>query len=132
VSPDKVSQRTTVDVKKVLYEIHDDWEGTSYQYGGLSKRGIDCSGFVYITFRSGFGVMLPRTTAHQARLGKPISKSHLMAGDLVFFKTGAKVLHVGVYVEKGLFLHASTSRGVMLSQLDNPHWRANYWMAKRI
>ena len=132
VAAEKADLHGTSDVVKVLYAIHDDWKGTAYQYGGLSKGGIDCSGFVYVTFRSGFGLTLPRTTASQSTLGESVSIKALKAGDLVFFKTDVKVRHVGIYVENGLFLHASTSRGVMLSRLDTPYWRENYWMAKRI
>lgn len=119
-------------VKKGLYSQHSEWKGVKYRMGGLNKRGIDCSGFVYLTFRSKLGIKIPRTTKAQAKLGKAIRKSNLRAGDLVFFKTSRKVRHVGIYIEDGKFLHASTSRGVMISRLSNTYWRSKYWQARRV
>ncbi len=111
-----------------------DWHGTPYRLGGLSRRGIDCSGFVYLTFRNRFNIQLPRTTGQQSRLGTRISKSELKPGDLVFFKTGwgEDGLHVGIYDHNDLFIHASTSRGVMRSSLNNVYWRKVFWQARRI
>jgi probable lipoprotein NlpC len=77
-------------------------------------------------------VVLPRSTGFQAELGENIGKSQLRAGDLVFFKTGRTVRHVGVYLEDGRFLHASTSQGVMISGLDESYWKSAYWKAKRL
>lgn len=84
-------------VKKVLYSQFNDWQGVRYRYGGLSRSGIDCSGFVYVTFKTKLGLDLPRTTALQTRLGKEVSKSELKAGDLVFFKTTFQSGHVGIF-----------------------------------
>ncbi|HVI78330.1 MAG TPA: NlpC/P60 family protein, partial [Candidatus Acidoferrum sp.] len=95
-------------VKDILYAQYREWKGTRYQLRGLSKDGIDCSGFVHITFKSKLGVNLPRSSDLQAELGNSIGKDELRAGDLVFFKTGKTLKHVGVYLEEGRFLHAST------------------------
>jgi probable lipoprotein NlpC len=119
-------------VKEKLYAQYRQWKGTKYKIGGLSKNGIDCSGFIYVTFKSKLGVVLPRSTESQAELGKSVGKSQLRTGDLVFFKTGLFVRHVGVYLERGKFLHASTSQGVMISELDDGYWKSAYWKAKRI
>jgi cell wall-associated NlpC family hydrolase len=119
-------------VKQQLYRQHKQWQGVKYRIGGLSKSGIDCSGFVHVTYRSKLGVTLPRTTKLQSDLGRSVKQHDLKAGDLVFFKTGLFVRHVGIYVEKRRFLHASTSRGVTISSLDNPYWRSKYWKARRI
>lgn len=108
------------------------WKGVPYQYGGLNKRGIDCSGFVYLTFRDILNIQLPRTTKEQAKLGTLISPSQLNTGDLVFFKTGNNVRHVGIYLRDKQFLHASTSKGVIISRLDNVYWRKKFWKAKRL
>ncbi|CAM3544319.1 Murein DD-endopeptidase MepS/Murein LD-carboxypeptidase [Rouxiella silvae] len=110
------------------------WHGTPYRYGGLSRGGIDCSGFVFRTFRDRFGVILPRSTAAQTEVGTKISRKELLPGDLVFFKTGAgeNGLHVGIYDSGNEFIHASTSRGVVRSSLDNVYWRKVYWQARRI
>lgn len=119
-------------VRQQLYAQYREWKGTRYQIGGLSRRGIDCSGFVYVTFKSKLGVVLPRSTELQAESGESVSRDALRAGDLVFFRTGIFVRHVGVYLERGHFLHASTSRGVMISELDEAYWKSRYWKARRI
>ncbi|MHA7592014.1 NlpC/P60 family protein [Yersinia ruckeri] len=110
------------------------WQGTPYQYGGLDQRGVDCSGFVYRTFRDRFDVQLPRTTAAQTPLGTQVSRDELMPGDLVFFKTGSgeNGLHVGIYDTNDEFIHASTSKGVIRSSLENVYWKRVYWQARRI
>lgn len=119
-------------VKENLYAQYNEWKNTKYRIGGLSRKGIDCSGFVYVTFKSKLGMVLPRSTEFQAGLGEDIGKSQLRAGDLVFFKTGITVRHVGVYLEGGRFLHASTSQGVMISRLNERYWKSAYWKAKRL
>lgn len=121
-------------VKSVLNRQLSEWRGTPYRFGGLSRRGIDCSGFVYRTFRDRFGIQLPRTTEGQSEVGTRIKKSELMPGDLVFFKTGwgGDGLHVGIYDRNNQFIHASTSRGVMRSSLNNVYWRKVFWQARRL
>jgi len=119
-------------MRKKLYAQYGQWKGTKYEVGGSSKKGIDCSGFVYVTFKSKLGVVLPRSTELQADAGKNVDKGHLRTGDLVFFKTGMFDRHVGIYLERGRFLHASTSLGVTISRLEEDYWRSAYWKAKRI
>lgn len=119
-------------IKRVLYSQFDEWQGVRYQRGGLSQRGIDCSGFVHLTFKSKFGMHLPRTAIMQSVAGREIGKSDLKAGDLVFFKTGLASKHVGIYLEKNKFLHASEKKGVTISRLDHVYWQSNYWKAVRI
>jgi cell wall-associated NlpC family hydrolase len=111
---------------------HHEWHGTPYRYGGLSKHGVDCSGFVYLTFRNMFSISLPRSTEQQSNTGVHISQTQLHAGDLVFFRTGFSKTHVGIYLDKRRFLHASTSKGVMISNMDNAYWRDKFWKAQRI
>ncbi|KAF1367794.1 MAG: C40 family peptidase [Yokenella regensburgei] len=110
------------------------WRGTPYSYGGMNRRGVDCSGFVLMTFRDKFELQLPRETKQQANIGTRIDKDDLLPGDLVFFKTGsgANGLHVGIYDTDNMFIHASTSQGVTRSSLDNVYWRKNFWQARRI
>jgi len=119
-------------VKQNLYSQHKNWKATPYKLGGSTKRGVDCSGFVRVTFKSRFGIKLPRNTYKQSKIGSRISQKKLKAGDLVFFKTKPGVRHVGIYLENRRFLHASTSRGVMISSLDNVYWSRKYWMAVRV
>jgi len=108
------------------------WQRTPYRLGGISKRGIDCSAFVQITYRDVFAKKVPRTTRQLAKVGKNISPKSLKFGDLVFFKTSRKVRHVGIYIGRGKFIHASTSRGVMQSNLGSSYWQKHFWKAKRL
>ena len=110
------------------------WHGTPYRYGGLSHGGVDCSGFVYLTFQDRFDLQLPRTTKAQTRIGTKVSRDELLPGDLIFFKTGSSEngLHVGIYDTDDTFIHASTSQGVTRSSLDNVYWKRVYWQARRI
>lgn len=119
-------------VYSVLLEQADVWQGTPYRYGGMGRSGVDCSGLVYSIFLSQFGHAVPRTTKGQARLGNEITQDVLRSGDLVFFKTGHKSRHVGIYLQDNRFLHASESKGVIVSRLDNPYWQSHYWMSRRL
>lgn len=111
---------------------YNEWKGVRYREGGLSKKGVDCSGFVQLTFRNRLGKSIPRTTKALSKFGKKIRRRSLRPGDLVFFKTGRKVRHVGIYYGDNRFLHASTSRGVMISGLDDIYWGERFWQARRV
>lgn len=119
-------------VKRILHQQYIDWRKVKYRLGGLSKKGIDCSGFVYMTYRTEFGIDVPRSTEYQSKLGRSINKRELKAGDLVFFKTGLMTRHVGIYIDKGDFLHVSSSRGVKISNIKNPYWSNVYWKSRRL
>ncbi|WP_107763259.1 NlpC/P60 family protein [Nitrosospira multiformis] len=127
-----VNLENTSLVKKVLYEQYNQWKHTRYRMGGMSRSGVDCSGFIQVTFKTKLGVVLPRSTEFQAQLGESVSKSELRAGDLVFFKTRWSGRHVGVYIEDGRFLHASSTYGVTISKLNESYWKSAYWKAKRL
>ncbi|GAB4263121.1 MAG: NlpC/P60 family protein [Methylomicrobium sp.] len=119
-------------LKQALYQHYKEWESIPYRLGGLSKTGVDCSGFVYLTFANKFGMRLPRTSEQQAQIGRAIPQHQLKPGDLVFFITGPKQKHVGIYIEQRRFLHASTTKGVAISSLDNPYWSGRYWKSVRV
>ena len=119
-------------VKKTLYQQLRQWEGTEYKYGGLGGNGVDCSGFIYLTFKSRFGIQLPRSTDEQIEVGQDVTERQLLPGDLVFFSTGFFDRHVGIYLENKNFIHVSKNRGVMLSNLDDQYWHSRYRKAKRI
>lgn len=119
-------------IKEKLLAQYDQWKGTPYKYDSMSNKGIDCSGFMYVTFKSQFGIEMPRSTDLQVKLGEPVPKSELRIGDLVFFKTSARNRHVGVYLGDSQFMHASTRDGVKISSLDNSYWKKAYWTSKRI
>lgn len=103
------------------------WKGVPYRLGGTSFSGVDCSAFVQAVYQDAYAVNLPRTTAQQVTIGQKVSYNSAQSGDLVFFKTGRKTRHVGIYLGGNTFMHASTSKGVVLSRLDNPYWASTFW-----
>ena len=119
-------------VRARILNQYNEWQNTPYKMGGLNKRGVDCSGFVYLTFRSKLGCTVPRTTALQVKTGRKIARNNLRAGDLVFFQTGLFSSHVGIYMGDSTFLHASSSRGVILSSLKEKYWKKRFWTARRM
>jgi len=111
------------------------WQGTPYKYGRSQKRsGTDCSGFVMEAFNKSLGIKLPRNSAKQAEACRKIKRSELKPGDLVFFhaRGSRKVSHVGLYVGEDCMLHASSSRGVMVSRLSDPYWERAFHSAGRV
>lgn len=116
---------------QLLHEYFKSWRGVRYRYGGLNTKGIDCSGLILRAYKELYNVDLPRTVAEQARKGTRIKKGSLLPGDLVFFKTGRSSRHVGMYLGENKFIHASRSKGVIQSNLNNTYWRTRYWQAKR-
>ncbi len=114
------------------------FEGVRYKYGGTTKKGMDCSGLVYTAFKQE-NINLPRTTRDLSSSGNWIDVKDVQEGDLLFFatkKNSRSVNHVGIvttartgYVE---FIHASTSKGVMISNLAERYWYLSYVQARRI
>ena len=108
------------------------YKGVPYVFGGTTPRGFDCSGYVQYVFAK-HGIRLTRTADTQALEGKFVSKKNLKPGDLVFFTTyepGAS--HVGIYAGNNLFWNATSSRGIMLSNLTDSYWGPRYYTARRI
>lgn len=108
--------------------------GVPYQWGGTTTAGFDCSGFVYYVFQRSQGITLPRTSRLQyTNIGLAVTS--LSPGDLVFFDTTSGrtgVSHVGIYIGKGQFIHASSSKGVTISNLSNSYWNPHYIGAKTL
>jgi cell wall-associated NlpC family hydrolase len=104
--------------------------GVPYAFGGTTASGFDCSGFVQHVFAL-LGMDLPRTADAQYDVGRP-AVGGPRPGDLVFFDTYGGVSHVGIYLGKGKFVHASSSRGVTVSRLSESYWAARYVGAKRL
>jgi cell wall-associated NlpC family hydrolase len=107
---------------KTLYETISDWWGTPYRMGGTTRRGIDCSAFVQTLMMGVFAVQLPRTARDQKTVTSWIPIKDLKEGDLVFFNTRGGISHVGVYLQNNKFVHASSSKGVMISDLNDTYW----------
>jgi cell wall-associated NlpC family hydrolase len=108
------------------------YKGTKYKYGGMDKKGFDCSGFTKIVYKNAFKVNLPRTTKEMSKLGKKVSKKKLKPGDLVFFRPTRRYRHVGIYIGDNAFIHSATSKGVIKTKLDDFYWKKKYRFAKRI
>lgn len=112
--------------------------GTPYRLGGMSRKGIDCSAFVLSVYGTAAGIDLPRVSAAQAQEGERVEKADVEKGDLLFFQTsGKRISHVGIVQEvtpegEIKFIHASTSKGVTISSLNEKYWGARYRFAKRI
>ena len=104
--------------------------GVPYSFGGTTTAGFDCSGFVQHVFAM-LGISLPRTADAQYGAGHR-AVGGPKPGDLVFFDTYGGVSHVGIYLGKGKFVHASSSHGVMVSRLSDSYWAARYVGAKRL
>lgn len=115
-----------------LYQFYNEWEGTPYRLGGTKKSGIDCSAFVQKAFVEAYKMSLPRTTRQQSKQGVEMSWSDAQQGDLVFFKTKRSTYHVGIYLGNKQFMHASTSKGVIISRIDNPYWASKFWQVRRV
>jgi cell wall-associated NlpC family hydrolase len=104
--------------------------GVPYAFGGTTASGFDCSGFVQHVFAM-LGIFLPRTADAQYDVGRPVTGGP-RPGDLVFFDTYGGVSHVGIYLGRGEFVHASSSHGVTVSHLSESYWAARYVGAKRL
>jgi len=109
---------------KNLYNFIINWYGTPYKYGGMNEDGIDCSGFTNILYKEIYKIQIPRVSKDIAENVKRKYTEDLKEGDLVFFsfgKTGI-VNHVGIYLHNNKFVHASTSKGVIISNLTEPYY----------
>ncbi|TEW65946.1 glycoside hydrolase [Mucilaginibacter phyllosphaerae] len=103
-----------------LYDFIEEWYGTTYRFGGLDKNGVDCSGLTFLLQQQVYGITLPRMTSKQVLVIKRKYEEELKEGDLVFFDfDGKQFSHVGVYLQNGYFVHASTRKGVMIARLHD-------------
>ncbi len=126
----KYAQLLNVEVEALsntaLYNFIEQWWGAPYRYGGATRDGIDCSAYSGTLVHNIYGITLPRTARSQYDECYKLKKSELQEGDLVFFRTRRGVSHVGVYLGNGYFTHASTSSGVVISNLEEEYYNKRY------
>jgi cell wall-associated NlpC family hydrolase len=124
--------------KAEVIEAAKEYIGTPYHYGGMTKKGIDCSALMLFAYTKN-DMELPRTSRAQSKIGRKIKKSNAEPGDLIFFKTNRRrsvITHVGLVTENhdGLikFIHASSSKGVIESSLEESYYQRTFAKIKRI
>jgi len=109
------------------------WMGTPYKLGGSTKAGVDCSGFICQVFPVVYNLHPPRTKGERYKMAKPVLMHEIQEGDIVFFTIGnTKPSHSGIYLWNGYFVHASTSKGVILSNLVEVYWANCFTGAGRL
>ena len=124
----------TRDEKELIKEAKS-WIGTKYKYGGNTRDGIDCSGFVLQVYKTVYDLKLPRSSKDQYAFCKKVEKNMMRVGDLVFFATGKSkdvVSHVGIYIGNNEFIHASSSKGVVISNLDQNYYVRTFVSAGKV
>jgi probable lipoprotein NlpC len=136
------SQKKAIQVREyklqTILKTARSYTGTPYQWGGTTRKGMDCSALLLNSYKS-IGLQLPRTSQNQSNIGKGVSIKDLAPGDLVFFATGKrrrKVTHAGIITEvkgdKVKFIHASTSLGVVETNLNSEYYMKRFVKARRL
>ena len=137
VSARKMAKKKSSTIDDILSEANT-YIGTPYRFGGMTRSGIDCSAFVLSVYGSVTGINLPRISSAQAQEGERVEREQLEKGDLLFFQTrGSRISHVGIVQEitpegEIKLIHASTSKGVTISSLNEKYWGLRFRFAKRI
>ncbi len=114
----------------LYFEIYD-WKGTPYQYGGRSKRGVDCSDFVSVMYERIYNKKAQGSCTDIYKKTYEIDVSQLTEGDLVFFSIRSYMSHVGLYLGNNKFAHATVHGGVMVSDLNEPYYKKHFLKAAR-
>lgn len=130
-SSNRVASSSIIDHAKTF-------QGAPYKFGGTTKRGMDCSGLVYVAFQQE-NIQLPRVSRDMAKRGKRISITKANKGDLVFFQTNKnnnQINHVGIVVSNKKkilkFIHSTSSKGVIISSLDERYWKSTFVEVRNI
>jgi hypothetical protein len=126
-----LSDKEIRDIK--IYRFVNDWYGAPYKYGGCLKTGVDCSCFASNLYSSVYARKIPRTAGDIHKECDKVSIGKIRQGDLLFFGTNGKsISHVGVYLKDNKFVHASTSKGVIISDLDESYYKKTFHSAGRL
>lgn len=129
VLPVPVSKRSYLAMLESIEQL----KGVKFLYGGTSRKGFDCSGFVQYLYAKAFGFALPRTSRRMALLGAIVPREELERGDLLFFAFEDDIGHVGVYLGKQRFVHASSVAGeVTIGSLLNSNYARHFAFGTRI
>ncbi len=135
---EKTSNKFNSKKSEAIVKYAKSFNGTKYKFGGTTKKGMDCSGLVYISYKKE-DITLPRVSRDMASKGKRVSLSKTNKGDLLFFKTNKNkntINHVGLVVEnkKGeiFFIHATSSLGVIISSLEERYWKNVFVEVRRV
>ncbi len=116
-----------------LYSFVSDWYATPYKYGGCKKDGVDCSCFASILYSTVFNTTLNRTAGDMFKACEQIGPEDAKQGDLFFFKiNGNQISHVGVCLKRNLFVHASTSKGVIINSIEEAYYKKYFFCAGRV
>jgi probable lipoprotein NlpC len=116
-----------------LLENISTWKGVLYRYGGNTKNGTDCSGFVGSVYKDVYGKKLHRSSKDMVNDVRFVSKKDLKAGDLIFFKINSKeITHVGIYIGENKFIHATTRKGVVIDNLMQEYYAKSFYKAGRV
>jgi cell wall-associated NlpC family hydrolase len=115
-----------------LRRTAESWLGVPYDFGGQSRSGIDCSGFIRQIFGDVYGLQLPHSSSAIYRMGTAVPRSDLKPGDVVFFKNLGYINHSGIYMGKNWFIHSASSVGVAYSALNAPYFGDHYAGARRL
>ncbi len=116
----------------LYYQVYD-WVGTHYKFGGGTKKGIDCSGFVAEMYKNVYCIQLTGGSTDIWTKVKPIEKADLKEGDILFFKIKVgRISHVGIYLGKNKFAHASVRKGVMVSDLEEAYYKNTFFSGGRL
>jgi lipoprotein Spr len=128
----KIAHHKAAPARPSLHTLAQGWVGTPYKFGGNDRRGIDCSGLVCRIYDSLYQIKLPRTSSQQYLSSTRINRNSLKEGDLLFFgKSPEKVSHVGIYLGNNQFVHASESKGVIISKMSESWYEKHFIGAGR-
>lgn len=117
---------------QLYYDIYG-WIGTRYHYGGHSKTGTDCSGFVSEIYHSAFCISIAGGAKSLYTQVDTVSKNNLKEGDILFFRIKkGQISHVGIYLGNNKFAHASVHGGVMIDDLDEPYYKRYFACGGRL